>query len=183
MSHPPPTSYASDFTSPVTFSSISLSDNPANSSLFSLPKSKNSLSACCSHLSYAVCPIDPFSMADIVLTVSGKNLWLCPCRLADHDWCERVVLLHRRVRACEKRSVSSRESVNILNCVHACAAPIQLIRGAMGVPSRKTTKLAGMGESHLVALLVSPVWHIRNRTSLRPLVNAYLPDMVISLYA
>lgn len=39
---------------------------------------------------------------------------------------------------------------------------------------------AGLGESHLVALLASPVWHSKNRTSLRPLVNAYLPDIVIS---
>lgn len=117
-------------------------------------------------------------MAAGVLTVTGENLWLGPCRLADHDRGGRVVLLHRGVRACEKRSISSTKSANILNCLHTCAACIQLHPGRNG-GSRKTTELE-WGESDLVALLVSPVWHSRNRTSLRPLVNAYLPDMVIS---
>lgn len=117
-------------------------------------------------------------MADVVLTVAGENLWLCPCRLADHDWRGRVVLLHRGVCACEKRSVSFIESANILNCLHAYAARIQLHPGRNG--GHEKQRSWDGGESHLVALLVSPVWHSRNRTSLRPLVNAYLPDMVIS---
>lgn len=54
-------------------------------------------------------------MGDVVLTVAGENLWLCPSCLADHDWRGRVVLLHRGVSACEKRSVSFIELANILN--------------------------------------------------------------------
>lgn len=165
--HPPPTSYASDFTSPVTFSSISLSDSPANSSLFSLPKSTKLVVSILLSYIYALCPIDPFSMADVVLTVAGENLRLCPCRLADHDWRGRVVLLHRGVSACEKRSVSFIESANILNCLHASAAGIQLHPGGRngcpekqrsrdwGAVPRRIARLASLAqqESHLLEAL------------------------------
>lgn len=105
-------------------------------------------------------------MVDVVLTVAGENLWLCPCGLADHDWRGRVVLLHRGVCACEKRSVSFIESANVLNCLHACAARIQLHPGRNGgsekqrswhggVAPRSIACLASMAqqESHLLEAL------------------------------
>lgn len=105
-------------------------------------------------------------MADVVLTVAGENLWLCPCGLADHDRRGRVVLLHRGVRACEKRSVSFIESANILNCLYASMARIQLHPGRNGVPKnngagtggvapRSIARLASLAqqESHLLEAL------------------------------
>lgn len=82
-------------------------------------------------------PIYPFSMADVVLTVAGENLWLCSCGLADHDWRGRVVLLHRGVRACEERSVGFMESANVLNCLRAAAARIQLHPGRNGCSEKQ----------------------------------------------
>jgi hypothetical protein len=122
-------------------------------------------------------PIDLSYIAGVVLTITGENLGLCSSCLADHDWRGWVVLLHRGVRASKERSVKCIESAYVLNFPHSYAAGIQLHPGRDGGPEKHRSRDGG---SHLVALLVSPVWHSRNRTSLRPLVNAYLPDMVMS---
>lgn len=105
-------------------------------------------------------------------TVSGVDLRCCALRVAEHDGNGWVVLLHRRVGAREERPARVLESANGLVKLRA------RLRAAVRF-SKWEEAVEGI-PSHLVAALCSDVWQKRNRTSLRALANAYLPDMLSS---
>lgn len=97
-------------------------------------------------------PIDLSYIAGVVLTIAGENLGLCSSCLADHDWRGRVVLLHRGVRASEERSVKFIESAYILNCLHTCAAGIQLHPGRNGGLEKHRSRDGGFAPRRIARL-------------------------------
>jgi hypothetical protein len=93
-------------------------------------------------------------------TISGKHPRLGARGLAHHDRSLGVVLLHSRVGAVEERPARKGWSQSIIGLA---------------------IRLGDRGCTHLVAALASEVWQKRKRSSFRPWVKTYLPDMMCSL--
>lgn len=87
-------------------------------------------------------------------TISGEHPRLGARGLAHHDGSLGVVLLHSGVGAVEERPARERYSA-----MH---------------------ELSGIEGTDLVAALASEDWQKRKRSSFRPWVKTYLPDMVCS---